>query len=353
MSLVTLGGVPAGAARMQVPAWGRWWGDLSLTEPTLLAGAQTLVFADVPAVCTVISGGVFNGRAAYRVVGGAGGWGKNLPAKPYQNDLGVKLANILGDAARSVGETLQGATGATGPQFARAEGPASAVLHLLAPRNWYVDFAGATQIGQRPVTTYTGKAPRTRVDPAVNVIEIATDTIAGILPGLQVDGSLPATDVEFELTEKRLVARVYAGRGRSRRLDAIARILEALDPLRRYRGTYEFRVVTQDGERLNLQPVRAASGLPDLPRVPVRPGTAGLRATVQLGELVLVAFADADPSRPQVIAHDAADAPGFMPAEIDIGESPRLGVARITDTVQAGPFAGAITGASARVKACL
>jgi hypothetical protein len=208
-------------------------------------------------------------------------------------------------------------------------------------------------------------------------VELATDTLAGIVPGVTVDGSLPATDVEFVLDAKRLTALVWAGARTTRRLDALARIVEALLPDLKYRGTYEFRVVTQEGERLNLQPVRAATGLPDLARVPVRPGMAGMRADVAPGSLVLVAFVDADPSRPAVVAHDAPDAPGWMPLALELGGPAALGVARTTDAIAAGtlafvpgsggasltyngipvtagtPITGAITGGSARIKAAL
>jgi hypothetical protein len=355
MSIVALGGVAASAARVAVPAWGAGYADVSLTEPAELSGAQTLVIADIEVKCTVLSGGAADGRAGYRVVFGAGGWGRVIPAKGYRNDIGVAVSTVLGDAAAAVGETLAGAPSTRlGPHYARAEGQAADVLNALAARNWYVDFAGVTNIGQRPAAAYPGAAPRTRRDPAAGVFELAIESsLAGLVPGVTIDGSQPATDVEYELSGQRLTVRVYTGPSLSRRLLAYARILAALDPNHAYRVPREYRVTTQTGERLNLQPARVGSGMPALSGVPVRPGVAGMRASVKLGELVIVLFIDGDPSRPAVTSHDAADAPGFMPAEIDIGESPRLGVARLTDTVQAGAFAGVITGASARVKAAL
>ncbi len=358
MSLAALDGNTVTKARVTVPSWGCWWASLDLAEPVELAAGTrvSLVIAGQTFSGTVMSGGAFSGRAAYHVAGGAGSWGKALPSKPYSDDGGVRLQTVLGDAAREVGETL-GAVPSTslGPHYARRAGAmASAVLNGFAPRGWYVDFAGVTQIALRAATTYTGSAPRVRVDPAFGVYELAVDSLEGLLPGVSVDGSAPATDVEFSLTPERLTAKVYAAGGPdSERLALWRRMFEALDPLARYRATYEFRVVTQTGERLNLQPVRVASGMPDLANVPVRPGMAGLKARVQLGELVLVAFADGDPSRPQVIAHDAPDAPGWMPLALELGGPAALGVARLTDAVQAGPFAGVITFASARIKASL
>jgi hypothetical protein len=321
-------------------------------EPEALAGRVTLALADVSLTGTIVSGGVAEGKAAYRLVGGAGGWGRVLSAKGYTSDAGVKIATVVGDAAREAGETLAGVpTTRLGSHYARLNGPASHVLHGIAPRGWHVDFAGVTQFGARAATTYAGDGTRTRIDTAGRVIEISTESLAGLVPGVSVDGAAPATDVEYTLDAKRLIARVYAGARTTRRLDAMARILEALAPDLRYRGVYEFRVVTQEGDRLNLQPVRAATGLPDLARVPMRPGMAGLRSNVQLGELVLVAFVDADPSRPVVVAHDAPDAPGWMPLTLELGGPAALGVARITDPVVAGAFAGTIVGASARIKA--
>jgi hypothetical protein len=225
------------------------------------------------------------------------------------------------------------------------------VLHEIEPRNWFVGFEGVTHIGQRPETHYEGDAPRTRVDASAAVVELAVEAVAALVPGVRVDDFGPASDVEYELTESRLTARVYSARRGDRFLTAQRRIFEALFPDLPYRGTFEFRVVSQSGERLNLQPVRVASGFSDLRSVPVRPGTAGERATVKPGELVLVTFADADPSRPQVISHDAPDAPGWMPMLIEFGGPGALGVARLGDKVICGPYSGAIVAASTRVKA--
>ncbi len=367
MSLVALNGVTASRGVARIPAWGAPWIDVDLVEPLELAvgAAVTVQWCDVTISGTVASGAAFEGRAAYRIVGGAGHWNRELPALGYANDVGVSTAAVLRDAAASAGETLADLpTSKTGPRFARMKGPASAVLNTLVPRNWYVDFSGTTRIGQRASSAYAGDAPRTRVDKSAGVIELATDSVAGLVPGVTVDGFAPATDLEWALEEGRHTVRVYSAPRGDRFLNAQRRIFEALFPDVRYRGTFEFRVVSQSGERLNLQPVRVSSGFSDLRAVPVRPGMAGFKAVVQPGELVLVTFADADPSRPQVIAHDAPDAPGWSPLQIAAGDLSTLGitlggatgamgVVRLGDAVQAGPFSGVTTFASLRVKAAL
>jgi hypothetical protein len=337
VSLATLNGTNVTRARVHVPAWGRWWADLDLAEPVAQSGAAALVVAGQTMAGTIVSGGAANGRAAYRVVGGAGGWGRTLRAKPYSDDGGVRLRTVLGDAAAEAGETI-----ADVPHYARPSAPAFEILNLQASQNWYIDFAGVTRIGQRAATTYTGSAPRVRVDPLVQVIDLAVDSIAGLVPGVQVDGHEPATDVQLELDPERLTARIYyAASPLSQRLKAWADILRGLDPRARYRGTFEFRVVTQSGERLNLQPVYAASKLPDLANVPVRLAP-GVKAQHLLGSLVMVAFADADPSRPYVFAGDAADAPGWLPISLELGGPGALPIAYQGSSVVAGPFGGSV-----------
>lgn len=344
MSLATLSTSAVTRCRVQVPAWGCWWAGVDLAEPAAITGTVALTIAGTAMTCTKIGGGAANGRAAYRMVSGAGGWGKDTPKKSYADDSGVKLSKVLGDLAREVGETLGTVpTTRLGPRYARPAAPAYETLNALAPKNWYVDFAGVTHIGARSSAAYTGNAPRVRVDPAIGVIDLAVDSLAQFLPGVTVDGSLPATDVEIDLTPERLTARVYANAqsSTSARLEAMAEVLAALDPRARFRTLYEYRVVVQVGDRLNLQPVRVADKLDDLAGVPVR-GPAGIGATVLPGETVVVAFLGGDPSRPCVIAHDERDAPGWMPLAMVLGGPVALPIAYQGSTAQCGPFGGAV-----------
>lgn len=326
--MTTLGTEPVSRARVQIPAYGLPFVDSEITEPTALDGAQTLTIGNVPLACTIVSGGTAEGKGRYRLVGGAGGWGAMLKPKPYNDDGGVKVATLLRDAAAEVGETL-GALPTTrlGPHFARTAMPAYELLNLLAPRAWYIDAAGVTQFGARPAGTYTGDATAVRVDQAIGVAELALDALdATLVPGVSVvlpDGSTSpaATDVEYEVTPDRLTCRLY---WRPQRSDRWSDLFGALFPWLQWLGSHEFRVVTQSGERLNLQPVRTATGMPTLSNVPVRPGVSGFRSDVKLGELVVVTFLDVQTSggsRPQVIAHDSADSEGWIPTLTEFGKT--------------------------------
>ncbi len=348
--MITLGGHVCARGTVAVPAWGTWWADANLTEDVTISGAQVLTIADVQANGVIMSGGASNGRSSYRMVGGRGGWGKPLKRRAYPNETGVKVANVLRDAAAECGETIADLPSTVlGPNFVRPEGPAFATLNLLAPQNWYVDFAGVTHIGQRPATTFTGPGARTRIDRAARVVEIAIEDekIAALVPGVTLPDvpMNPATDVEYSFDANRLSVRVYGKSRTTARLDAYRRIFLALFPELRYAGHFEYRVVIQAGERFHLQPVRVATGMPDLLSVPMRPGVAGMKNTMgpALGEQVLVVFADRDPSRPCIVSHDAPDSAGFV--------GPAFGVNTLGDAVVAGPFGGTTVTASARVMA--
>ena len=355
MSIATLNGATVLSCSLHVPAWGLSWADVELDASDQLSGPVSLVVGDLTMAMTVMSGGPWQGRACYRLAGGAGGWGKPIPAKPYTNDAGVKVAYLLNEAAQACGETFDGAgsTATIGPAWTREAGPAGRQLALLAPQAWYVDELGVTRLGARPVTTYTGTGTVEKKDLALGKLVIAADAIATLVPGATVDG-LVVLDVVHTVHAGKLRTTVYGARGSaaSRLGSALGLVVDALTAELRYRGVWSYRVVAQSGELLDLQVERASCGLPDLQRVPVR-YPAGVKATHAMGSMVLVAFVNGDPARRAVVAGDDPSSPGWAPLELDAdatlvklaGGVPVVqGVARMGDSVSAGPFTGTITG---------
>lgn len=354
MTTVEISGHPCTAALLTVPGVGLWYACVDVADAVTLSGSITLRFLDTIWQGYVIAGGPVDGRSRYRIVAGRGGWGRELPPKAYQNDAGLTAARLLSDAASEAGEVLSSPpTTRLGVHFDRPRGPASFALNLLAPRSWFARADGVVAFGARTALP-APPLPTVRRDPAGRVVELAaTESVAGIFPGAPTEYGV-AADVELELGPDGVRARLYAAvAAPSRRALAYARLLAAADPGGRFRGMFEYRVVSQTAERLNLQPVRSRADLPDLARVPVRAGVPGVRAQHAPGSQVIVAFLDADPSRPAVVAFDHPSAPGWMPLTLELGGPAPLGVARITDTVQAGPFAGVVTSGSLRVKAVL
>lgn len=372
MATATLNSHRATSARVQIPAYGCWYAEVSLDgEHTIASGAAAeLKIGDLTLSGTVLSGGPDRGRSHYRIIGGKGGWGKTIPKKSYANDAGVKIATALGDAAREAGETLGtvSTSDRLGPAWVRQAGPASAVLELVAPRGWYIDAAGVTQLGARTPGSVPAGAQRVKpADLARGTVVLASERIATLTPGTVVDG-LTAVDVQHELSQGGLRTTIWGARstgGKSRGLETLSKLLDIIDPDRAYRGVYEYRVVTQEGKRLNLQPVRVSAGMPDLARVVVRPGVAGCEADVALGSRVLVGFIEADPARPYVAAHEDAEGEGFVPTLINLANGSAF-LARVGDSVSvnivslpvvgggggsvSGTASGTITSGSSKVK---
>lgn len=340
MSLATLNGFLAVTARVQIPAWGIWWAVAEVAEEVTLSGAAELQIGDLVLRGTIVSGGPFQGASRYRIVGGAGGWAREIPGKSYANDLGLKPAKLLLDAASAAGETFdettiptasilvtagvsQGSIGTVGTAFVRENGPASRVLEQLYPAGWYVGEDGVTRIGrraQKQIEQAAADAVRQSADLARGTMALATNTIAALVPGVVVDG-LEAVDVEHELAAGKLRTRIWGAgvSSTSRRLSAQRELMLQLLPDYLYRGgPYEYRVATKEGARYNLQAVRVSLGLPNLTRVRVRPGVAGCRADLVLGSLVLVSFVNSDPTRPVIVGFPDEESGGFAPERLDL-----------------------------------
>lgn len=179
---------------------------------------------------------------------------------------------------------------------------------------------GVTRIGKRSGAALTG-ATVGPIDEARDTVEVAADAIAAILPGVTVDGR-EVVDVEHSVSaDAGLRSRLWfaaGGASTSRAARAFRRMVEASLPRIRFLGAYEYRIVTLEGERLNLQPVRVAAGMPDLRRVRAWPGASGVRATPALGSRVLVTWVDGDPARPVVVAYEDAEGEGFAPDRLDL-----------------------------------
>ena len=306
LSAATLNGHRVTSGRATIPAWGCWYAEAVLDGEVTLTGSVTLKMADLTLVGTVLSGGPQKGRSTYRIVAGAGGWGRDVPKKSYANDASVKVATVLGDAAAEVGETLAAvaSTERLGPAWVRQAGPANSLLNLVAPSAWYVDEAGVTRLGARAAGALVGTVTRIApVDIARGKVVLAAEKIATILPGVVVDG-ITAVDVLHEISAEGGLRSTVWGAQEAGTLDSLRALIRQLDPDRAFRGVTEYRIGTLSSDRLNLQPVRVSSGMPDLKRVPVWPGVPGCSQTPPIGSRCLVGFIDSDPARPYVAAFE-------------------------------------------------
>lgn len=348
---VALNGHAVRELALHVGARGPWVADVVLTEApsTLPSGAVTLSVGGATLRGTIVAeqSSSFGLSFGARVVGGAGGWSRMLPARGYHNDAGIRAQLIAEDAAREAGEQLgsfEPELEHVGVDFARHAMTASAALELVIGRvSWWVDYAGVTHIGTRSA----GALERDAVelldfDETNNLATFAVDNFAALVPGATLsDARLGGTRVlrDVQLVSHAgspLRATAHCGqRADAGRLPALVRaIVERLSSSRLH-GSYRYRVVTMHADRrVDLQPVRRDAGLPELRYVAQWPGLPGLSATLTLGAEVLISFADGDAAQPVVNAYAGPGGQGWVPAGLVLGGDEGPPAARQGDPVE-------------------
>ena len=137
-------------------------------------------------------------------------------------------------------------------------------------------------------------------------------------------------------------------------ISAISRIVDNLVGRRLdLLALYPASVVSQDGDDLDVICDNALLG--GIKSIPIFCGTPGAKADVPDGTRVLVGFQEGDRGKPYVCLWGTSSAkPDKIVLDCDdirLGKNAILGVARVGDTVQAGPFSGVITAGSTKTKA--
>lgn len=315
----TIDGHRVTSCEITMPPRGPWHLDVTTDDAAELAGPVVLSLGGVIWSGTVARGAPWLGSSSWVVVGGAHGWQAELPSFSYRDDAGVKLSTVLADAAREAGETL--APGLVdevlGSAYAREAGPAS---RLLAAREWHVRPDGLTVVGPWP----GGRVPDGYVvvgyDPAACMVELAVEALEGVEPGRLVavrdvgDLVLGAVTITLGGTLRVRASARAAGPEPDRLWTSLRGLV--LDIVRGELGlvgVYEYRVVTVDGDYLNLQAVSPALRLPDLERVRTFPGVSGASSEPALGSSVLVQFINGKRAGAVVVGYVGADGEGHAP----------------------------------------
>lgn len=365
--LASIAGQRVTKLHLHVPHSGAWYVDADLAEQADLRGRVEIKLGSLTLSGTVMPGfsGSFGMATKLRVVAGAGGWQKLVPAKHYHSDAGVKTRTILEDTARAVGErlgTVAPPRERVGADYARSAGPASRVLEQLVGSAWWLDHAGVTHVGTRPAATASGYE-LLEYDPRDRVATLSVDDPATVGIGATITGAAlpePATVRELEVVLDGDKLRVMAwcgelGEGAGDRVAQALRAVTRAETSRRLHGLWRYRLVAMAGDRVELQAVSKGAGLPDMLPLTMRPGVAGAWAKLPAGSMVLVQFIEGDPTMPVVTHFEEKGGDGWAPLELEL-DADKLtlcggvkGVARQLDSVVAGPFGGQITTASTKV----
>lgn len=364
-AVVTLDGIAVRTLTLRVGNVGPWVAEVVLTEaPPATLSKVTLAIGSTTLAGTVVAqqAGSFALGYGARVVGGGASWGRVLPAKGYHNDAGVKARLLAEDAARECGETLGSfvpKAERVGVDYVRAIITASTVLEYAAGGNpWWVDYAGATQVGVRPVAELAkGTYDLLSYDPYNRVASLAVDDAAALHVGSVIaDDRLEAalTVRDFELSTSNnspLRATAWCGglEAEPGRLPGLLRNLVQRLTEGRLHGCYRYRVVSMAGDgRCELQAVRKLAGLPDIRPISQWPGVAGTHALLTPGAEVLVQFVEGDAAQPVVTHYAGKDGTGFVPVLLTLGGATGQPAARQGDTVEVllppAQFAGTING---------
>lgn len=366
--LATIDGHRLTALTVHVPWSGVWCADADLADQVELSGRVEIKLGSLTLSGTVMpeASGSFGLATKVRVVAGAGGWQRLVPAKHYHSDAGVRTALVLEDTARIVGErlgTMRPPRERVGADYARSAGPASRVLEQLVGGAWWLDYAGVTHVGPRPPATASGYE-LLEYDPRDRVATLSVDDPATIGSGATITGAAlpePATVRELEVIldgEKlRILAWCGDAAGTGDRIAQALRAVTRAEAARRVHGLWRYRLVAMAAERVELQAVSKAAGLPDMLPLHMRPGIAGAWAELTPGSMVLVQFIEGDPTMPVVTHFEEKSGDGWKPAVLELDADKVTicggtnGVARRLDSVVAGPFGGQITGGSTKVLA--
>lgn len=287
-----------------LPRTGAWTADVEhIDTSTALAGGNcSLTFGTQTFVGTVVR--VQSNQAPgydTRIVGGNGNLSKVLPGAQFKSPT---LQNVLDAAIRDGGEELSStsSTLSTSVNFwersSRTLGQELDAIAAAAGVEWKVLLGGTIWLG-------TPDWADSDLDPVdYQVLESHADTgmmlvaaedpvvLAGqTFEGIRVGQVIHRIEPDATRTE------VYTDTGVDRAMGALDALIRRSAP-RDLFAFYEYKVISQSGDTLELRTLDAR--MPDLSKVPYRPGVPGAVYTVAAGARCLVGFAGGSEQTPYI-----------------------------------------------------
>lgn len=354
MSVVSANEQPLVSVHLHVPYRGAWWARLELVDAPELEGSVTIAIDQLRLTGTVVPtrNGTHGGNRRALVFGGAAGWGIEMGPQHYQSGTGVRAILVAEDAARAAGEeldtTFEPQSERLGPHYVRNTGLARRVLEdSIGHGLWWVDYDGITYVApERPTHEPADEDYRVlNYDPLERVATLEIQDPRKIMVGsrLKKDLDEPQTVREINLSASTagLRMQVWTGEGRFGRADHQAYVAHRRYAEEHLFGSWRYRVLRMNGNKLDARPVRSDRGLPELVAVELSPGIPGADAEVAVGTEVLIEFVEGDRSLPRVVAFAGRDQSTWTPTklvldgnEILVGREATKPAARKGDSVQ-------------------
>ncbi len=247
---------------------------------------------------TVRASGEYEGRARLFIVGGAGGLGEDVDAKPYANS--PTALHLVTDLVRDAGEVLSATvdTEALSERsvntWLRAKTTGAVALQRIASHfgySWRVLRDGSVWVGSETWPAYSGAAPYSmgeeRGESSATYAD-AEELVAG-----EVWEGRKIYRVVHSVTADGTRARVTYDR--SERDEFRAAVRTAIPELL-YLVQWEARVIGQNADG-TLEVIAYDARIGGLSKVPIRYGVPGSVWTVPFGARVFVGFAEGRPEK--------------------------------------------------------
>lgn len=171
--------------RIVVPTVGAPHADVTIDSEVAIPTRAVLIVGTFRMICTPWRTVVpYQGRTVIRLIAGAAGWQRELGAKGYTSAPSVRLSLVLGDLARTVGETLElHADRELGEHYIREAAPACRHLNRLLPGAWRIDPAdGVTRTGPRASSPITSPFSVQSYNGARGALVVASEFLADFVP---------------------------------------------------------------------------------------------------------------------------------------------------------------------------
>lgn len=315
MSLVTINDMNVFSGTITAPLRGVWTADLVIDQTDLSgfnAGTAVTIKSDdgyeLKGAVAPDRAGDFLEAVHVRVLGGAGGMGKNVTAKAYSTP-GAYVRDVLNGIAGDAGETLSSDIAASllstdlsawNTIAVSASQNLTALLNIVAPdADWRILADGKLWCGDETWPTSSLTYDLLNHDPAQATYELGVSS-PSIMPGVTIDGIGKVARVEHVIDAQHIRTRVWTDMATSERgvREAIAKIVRQEVAGIDYFTLYDAKIVSQsaDGATVDLQP--GDPRLPGMSKVPLRNGLAGSVCKVTPGTYVRLGWDRGSPQMP-------------------------------------------------------